>query len=217
MEKPRVVAFYEPEYGGVHNVWVAGDTLYMGAYNAGSARSIFPASCGGPARAGARDGTTCTPATWKDSSEARHWAWSCVTVRRCNDNNNGLWIIAWSREAQCGSVASPFALVRWHAAPVPARPGWGPNVITSSSCVRAVDVITPGLTGGPSLVKVETTKTIGINPREPDGPHGLTVAPDSRYYYVSTAHGEPYGYPWKVDAHERDPGRVELETRRRRR
>ena len=29
------VAFYEPEYGGVHNVWVAGDTLYMGAYNAG--------------------------------------------------------------------------------------------------------------------------------------------------------------------------------------
>src|SRR3954470_8014109 len=33
IEKPRSVAFYEPEYGGVHNVWVAGDTLYMGAYN----------------------------------------------------------------------------------------------------------------------------------------------------------------------------------------
>ena len=32
---PRSVAWYEPEYGGVHNVWVAGDTLYMGAYNAG--------------------------------------------------------------------------------------------------------------------------------------------------------------------------------------
>ena len=32
---PKPVAWYEPEYGGVHNVWVAGDTLYMGAYNAG--------------------------------------------------------------------------------------------------------------------------------------------------------------------------------------
>jgi hypothetical protein len=33
--KPRSVAWYEPEYGGVHNVWVLGDTLYVGAYNAG--------------------------------------------------------------------------------------------------------------------------------------------------------------------------------------
>ncbi len=33
--KPKSVAWYEPEFGGVHNVWVAGDTLYMGAYNAG--------------------------------------------------------------------------------------------------------------------------------------------------------------------------------------
>jgi hypothetical protein len=33
--KPRPVAWYEPEYGGVHNIWVAGDTLYVGAYNAG--------------------------------------------------------------------------------------------------------------------------------------------------------------------------------------
>ena len=32
---PKSVAWYEPEYGGVHNVWVLGDTLYMGAYNAG--------------------------------------------------------------------------------------------------------------------------------------------------------------------------------------
>ena len=32
---PKSVAWYEPEFGGVHNLWVAGDTLYMGAYNAG--------------------------------------------------------------------------------------------------------------------------------------------------------------------------------------
>ena len=35
IDKPKNVAWYEPEYGGVHNIWVAGDTLYLGAYNAG--------------------------------------------------------------------------------------------------------------------------------------------------------------------------------------
>ena len=31
LEHPKTVAWYEPEYGGVHNVWVAGDTLYLAA------------------------------------------------------------------------------------------------------------------------------------------------------------------------------------------
>jgi hypothetical protein len=35
IDRPKPVAWYEPEYGGVHNIWVAGDTLYVGAYNAG--------------------------------------------------------------------------------------------------------------------------------------------------------------------------------------
>jgi hypothetical protein len=35
LEHPKSVAWYEPEYGGVHNIWVAGDTLYVGAYNGG--------------------------------------------------------------------------------------------------------------------------------------------------------------------------------------
>jgi hypothetical protein len=33
--KPRAVAYYEPKDGGAHNVWVAGDTLYMGDYQGG--------------------------------------------------------------------------------------------------------------------------------------------------------------------------------------
>ncbi len=32
---PRVVAWYEPKDGGAHNVWVAGDTLYLGDYQGG--------------------------------------------------------------------------------------------------------------------------------------------------------------------------------------
>ncbi|NJR53047.1 MAG: hypothetical protein HC780_29325 [Leptolyngbyaceae cyanobacterium CSU_1_3] len=31
LKNPKSVAWYEPEYGGVHNVWVAGDTLYLSA------------------------------------------------------------------------------------------------------------------------------------------------------------------------------------------
>jgi hypothetical protein len=32
---PRLVAWYEPKDGGAHNVWVAGDTLYLGDYQGG--------------------------------------------------------------------------------------------------------------------------------------------------------------------------------------
>jgi hypothetical protein len=32
---PRAVAWYEPMDGGAHNVWVAGDTLYLGDYQGG--------------------------------------------------------------------------------------------------------------------------------------------------------------------------------------
>jgi len=33
--QPHEVAWYEPKDGGVHNVWVAGDTLYLGDYQGG--------------------------------------------------------------------------------------------------------------------------------------------------------------------------------------
>jgi hypothetical protein len=33
--RPREVAYYEPKEGGSHNVWVAGDTLYLGDYQGG--------------------------------------------------------------------------------------------------------------------------------------------------------------------------------------
>ncbi len=35
LASPRVVAHYEPKDGGTHNVWVAGDTLYLGDYQGG--------------------------------------------------------------------------------------------------------------------------------------------------------------------------------------
>ena len=50
---------------------------------------------------------------------------------------------------------------------------------------------------GPGGTKVERISKIGRNPTEPVGPHGIAVAPDQRYYYVSTAHGFPNGELWK--------------------
>ena len=35
LEHPKEVAYYEPKDGGSHNVWVAGDTLYLGDYQGG--------------------------------------------------------------------------------------------------------------------------------------------------------------------------------------
>src|SRR5207237_10464253 len=36
IEHPAEVAWYEPTDGGVHNVWVVGDTLYLGNYQGGA-------------------------------------------------------------------------------------------------------------------------------------------------------------------------------------
>jgi hypothetical protein len=35
ISQPKEVAYYEPKEGGAHNVWVAGDTLYLGNYQGG--------------------------------------------------------------------------------------------------------------------------------------------------------------------------------------
>src|SRR2546425_6375520 len=37
-------------------------------------------------------------------------------------------------------------------------------------------------------------------PADIDGPHNVTVSPDGRFWYVSIAHGTPYGSLWKMAA-----------------
>jgi DNA-binding beta-propeller fold protein YncE len=75
---------------------------------------------------------------------------------------------------------------------------------------EAVDLITR-ITFGPNGAKVEGTTKVGINPMDPDGPHGVALAPDGKTYYVTTAHGVPYGYLWKIDAKTNEVlGNVEL-------
>ena len=38
---------------------------------------------------------------------------------------------------------------------------------------------------------------VGILPTDPDGPHHVAVSPDQRFWYVSIAHGAPWGSLWK--------------------
>ncbi len=52
----------------------------------------------------------------------------------------------------------------------------------------------------------------GVMPADIDGPHNITVSPDQRWYYVSIAHGTPYGTLWRFDArNDTVAGRAQLE------
>jgi DNA-binding beta-propeller fold protein YncE len=59
---------------------------------------------------------------------------------------------------------------------------------------------------------VERDFSTGIMPAAIDGPHGLAVAPDGRSFFVSLAHGQPYGAVWKYATGGNDQvlGRVTL-------
>lgn len=49
--------------------------------------------------------------------------------------------------------------------------------------------------------KAETVKriTVGVWPAENEGPHGITVGPEGKYWYLSMAHGNPYGTLYKYE------------------
>jgi DNA-binding beta-propeller fold protein YncE len=50
---------------------------------------------------------------------------------------------------------------------------------------------------GPSGARVDHDLQTGDMPVDIDGPHGIVVSPDRQFYYVSIAHGRPFGLIWK--------------------
>ncbi|MGH9320773.1 MAG: YncE family protein [Vicinamibacteria bacterium] len=58
-----------------------------------------------------------------------------------------------------------------------------------------VDLIKFGPDGGELLKRVP----VGIFPNEIEGPHGLKVHPNGRHWFVSIAHGLPYGSVFKYE------------------
>ena len=95
---PKPIAWYEPEYGGVHNVWVAGDTLYMGAYNAGFRVFDISGELRGDLRAQGREIGHFNTADLDGKVKNAAMTWGVVVnpkdnLAYVNDDNNGLWII----------------------------------------------------------------------------------------------------------------------------
>src|SRR3989475_494278 len=54
--------------------------------------------------------------------------------------------------------------------------------------------------GAAGALCVATVVPAGTMPADIDGPHNVTVAPDGSAWYVTIAHGTPYGSLWKTSA-----------------
>ncbi|HST22337.1 MAG TPA: YncE family protein, partial [Blastocatellia bacterium] len=50
---------------------------------------------------------------------------------------------------------------------------------------------------GPKGARIEREIATGEMPSDIDGPHGVVVSPDKKFYYVSLGHGRPFGSVWK--------------------
>lgn len=46
---------------------------------------------------------------------------------------------------------------------------------------------------------VEKEIPVGAYPTETEGPHGMNISPDGRYWYMSMGHGMPYGHLYKYE------------------
>jgi plastocyanin len=96
ISKPKSVAWYEPEYGGVHNVWVAGDTLYLGAYNGGFHAFDISGELRGDLRAQGREIAHLLTADREGTMPNATMTWGVVVkdgLAYVNDMRNGLWIV----------------------------------------------------------------------------------------------------------------------------
>lgn len=73
------------------------------------------------------------------------------------------------------------------------------------------DIVTWLRPRGPGLL-LDRVVPVGVMPSDLDGPHNIAAAPDGKSYYVTIAHGTPYGSLWKLSA-ARDSllGRAQVE------
>jgi DNA-binding beta-propeller fold protein YncE len=80
--------------------------------------------------------------------------------------------------------------------PAPAAPTRDYLVLVASESVDRVALVR----FGPKGAVVERDRYVGWVPTEVAGPHGLAVSPDRKHYFVSTAHGTPFGRLQKYNA-----------------
>jgi hypothetical protein len=96
LDNLRSVAWYVPEDGGVHNIWVEDDILYMGAYNSGFRVFDVSGELRGDLRAQGREIAHLNTADMDGNVQNQAMTWGVVVkdgLAYVNDNHNGLWII----------------------------------------------------------------------------------------------------------------------------
>jgi DNA-binding beta-propeller fold protein YncE len=85
-------------------------------------------------------------------------------------------------------------------------PGYRVGVVSESA-----DIVT-WLRPVPGGLAPDHVVPVGIMPADNDGPHNLAVSRDQKSYYVTIAHGTPFGSLWKLDAGaDTVVGRAEVE------
>lgn len=96
MAAPHEVAYYEPRDGGSHNVWVAGDTLYMGDYQGGLRVLDISGELRGDLQAQGREIAHAVTGDAKGSVPNAANAWGAIYrdgYIYVPDINSGLWIV----------------------------------------------------------------------------------------------------------------------------
>lgn len=96
LEHPREVAWYEPPDGGVHNFWIAGDTLYLGNYQGGARVLDISGELRGDLLRQGREISWLPTADTTGPLPSRPYAWGAVArdgVIYVSDVNSGLWIL----------------------------------------------------------------------------------------------------------------------------
>jgi YVTN family beta-propeller protein len=75
-----------------------------------------------------------------------------------------------------------------------ADPGYRVGVVSESG-----DIVTWLKPNGSGLA-LDRVVPVGLMPSDIDGPHNITGSPDGKSYYLTIAHGTPYGSLWKLTA-----------------
>jgi len=101
--KPKIVAWYEPTDGGVHNIWVEGDSLYMGAYQGGGRVVDISGELKGDLLRQGREIAWLFTADSAGLKPRATFTWGVVVKNNTiyfNDINSGLWITRLARKEQ---------------------------------------------------------------------------------------------------------------------
>jgi hypothetical protein len=96
IQHPKEVAWYEPTDGGVHNVWVEGDTLYLGNYQGGARALDISGELRGDLLRQGREISWILTADPAGARPRSTFTWGVVVkngLMFVPDINTGLWIL----------------------------------------------------------------------------------------------------------------------------